>query len=121
MALIAALGAAVLAPIGGAVAAFNIGLGTGQEIALGPMDIDFDWSVLTPVRDWVLLAEISFWTGTVLGVWAIVQGIIAVVTHRGRRAGIAAVAVAVLGAIIFGAAVQGFLTLGFASGSGIGG
>jgi hypothetical protein len=121
VALIAALGAAVLAPLAVAIAAFNIGLGAGREIALGPVDVDFDWSVLTPVRDWVLLGEIAFWVGTVLGVWAIVQGIVAIVTGRGRRAGIAAVVIGALGAVIFGVTLQGFLAAGFGAGSGIGG
>jgi hypothetical protein len=121
IALIAALGAAVLAPIGAAVSAFNIGLGTGLEIAQLPLDMDFDWSILTPVRDWVLLAEISFWVGTVLGIWAIVQGIVAIVTRRGRGAGIAAVVVGALGVVVFAVALQGFLTAGLAAGSGVGG
>ena len=121
VALIAALGAAVLAPIGGAIAAFNIGVGTGREIALRPTDIDFDWSILTPVRDWVLLGEISFWVGTVLGIWAVAQGIIAIVTRRGRGAGIAAVVVGALGVGVFAIAVQAFLTAGLAAGSGVGG
>ncbi len=121
VALIAALGAAVLAPLAVAIAAFNIGIGAGREIALGPMDVDFDWSVLTPVRDWVLLGEIAFWVGTVLGVWAIVQGIVAIVTGRGRRAGIAAVVIGALGAVIFAVTLQGFLAAGFGAGSGIGG
>ena len=121
VALIASLGAALLAPLAVAVAAFNIGLGAGREIALRPMDIDFDWSVLTPVRDWVLLGEIAFWTGTILGVWAIVQGIIAIITRRGRRAGIAAVVIGALGAVIFAVTLQGFLAAGLGAGSGIGG
>ena len=82
VALVAALAAAIAAPLAGAIAAFNIGLGAGREIALRPMDIDFDWSVLTPVREWVLLAECSFYVGTTLGVLGIVQGIIAIVQNR---------------------------------------
>ena len=74
------MGATVL----GSIAAYNIGLGTGREIALRPMDIDFDWSMLTPVREWVLVGELAFWGGTVLGIWALVQGIIAIVKNRGR-------------------------------------
>ena len=117
LAVIAVLGATVI----GSIAAYNIGLGTGREIALRPMDIDFDWSVLTPVRDWVLLGEIAFWGGTVLGIWAIVQGIIAIVKNRGRGWAIAAVVVAVIGPIAFGVGVQAFLTAGFAAGASIGG
>lgn len=117
LALLAAVGASLLA----ALASFNIGLGTGRQIAMGALGTDFDWSILTPVRDWVLMGEIAFWAGTVIGVWALVQGIVAIATRRGRGAGIAAVVIAAVGPLIFGAVVQGFLTAGFAAGSGIGG
>ena len=73
------------------------------------------------MRDWVLMGEVSFWVGTAIGVWALVQGIIAIVKGRGRGAGIAAVVIAALGPIAFGAVVQGFLTAGLAAGTGIGG
>ncbi|MET0734369.1 MAG: hypothetical protein ABWY55_01795 [Microbacterium sp.] len=121
VALFAALAAAVGASIGGAIAAFNIGLGVGQEIAMRSIDAGFDWSILTPVREWVLLGELSFWAGTILGVWALIQGIVAIVKRRGRGQGIAAVAIAALGPIAFGIAVQASLTAGFAAGSSIGG
>jgi hypothetical protein len=117
LALVATIGASLLA----AIASFNIGLGSGREISSRPFTGDFDWSVLTPVRDWVLLGEVSFWIGTALGVWALIQGIVAIVTSRGRGAGIAAVVIAALGPIAFGAVVQGFLTAGLAAGTGIGG
>ncbi|WP_205834607.1 hypothetical protein [Microbacterium salsuginis] len=117
LALLATVGASLLA----AIASFNIGLGTGRQIAMGALGTDFDWSILTPVRDWVLMGEIAFWAGTVIGIWALVQGIVAIATRRGRGAGIAAVVIAAVGPVIFGAVVQGFLTTGFAAGSGIGG
>lgn len=117
LALLATVGASLLA----ALASFNIGLGTGRQIAMGALGTDFDWSILTPVRDWVLMGEIAFWAGTVIGIWALVQGIVAIATRRGRGAGIAAVVIAAVGPLIFGAVVQGFLTAGFAAGSGIGG
>ena len=85
------------------------------------MDIDFDWSILTPVRDWVLLGEIAFWAGTVLGTWALVQGIVAIVKDRGRGWGIAAVVLAVIGPIAFAVGVQALLAAGFASGASVGG
>lgn len=121
VALVLALLAAVGASIFAALASFNIGLGTGREIAMRALDADFDWSILTPVRDWVLLGEISFWAGTILGITALVLGIVAIVTRRGRGAGIAAVVIAALGPVAFGGVVQGFLTAGFSAGSGVGG
>lgn len=117
LAVLAAVGTSVV----GSVAGYNIGLGTGRQIALQPMDVDFDWSILTPVREWVLMGELAFWAGTILGIWAIVQGIIAIVKNRGRGWGIAAVVVAVIGPIAFATGVQAFLAVGFASGASLGG
>ncbi|WP_426320382.1 hypothetical protein [Microbacterium sp. E-13] len=116
LSVIATVGASLLA----AIASFRIGLGAGREISSRPFDADFDWSILTPVRDWVLLGEVAFWVGTAVGLWALVQGIVAIVTARGRGAGIAAVIIAALGPVAFGAVVQGFLTAGLASGTGVG-
>ncbi|GAA5197228.1 hypothetical protein [Microbacterium jejuense] len=121
IALVLALVAVVGAGIGGAIASFRIGLGAGKGLASLPLDGSWDWSILTPVRDWVLLGEVSFWFGTAIGVWALVQGIVATVTGRGRALGITAIVVAALGPIVFGGLVQGFLTAGLAAGTGIGG
>lgn len=121
VALIVAIVAVVGAGITGAVAAFRIGLGAGRELAMHPPGADFDLSVLSPVREWVLLGEVAFWIGTVLGVWALVQGIVAIVTRRGRGAAIAAVIVAALGIVVFGIVVDAFISAGWAAGSGIGG
>jgi hypothetical protein len=117
LSLVAVAGASLL----GAIASFRIGLGAGRELTARPIDARFDWAVLSPVREWVLTGEIAFWVGTVLGIWALVQGIVAIVTGRGRGAGIAAVIVAALGPFVFGAVVQGFLSAGLAAGTGIGG
>lgn len=119
VALLLALGAAALVPITAAVAAFNVGLGTGRELVLSPSSAGFDWSILTPVRDWVLLGEISFWAGTALGVWALVQGIVAIVRRRGRGQGIAAVVLAGLGPVLFAIALQVALGVGLAGGASI--
>jgi hypothetical protein len=121
VALLAALAAAIIAPIVGAVAGFRIGMGAGTAIAMRPVDAPWDWRVLTPVRDWVLMGEMSFWLGTALGVWAIVQGVIAIIKARGRGAGIAAVIIAILGFFAFVFAVWFTVLAGFASGSSIGG
>ena len=120
VALLLALAAAVVAPIVVAVAAFAVGAGAGREISLRPAAGDFDWSILSPVREWVLLGEISFWAGTVLGVWAIAQGIVAIVKRRGRGQGIGAVVLGALGPIVWGVALQITLTLGLASGASAG-
>ncbi len=116
VALIAGVIALVGASIAVSIAAYQIGLGAGRQLAARALTADFDWSILAPVRDWVLLGEISFWVGTVFGLWALAQGIVAIVTGRGRGAGIAAAALAVAGPIAFIIALNVFLGLGLAAG-----
>jgi len=84
-------------PIIAGISAFEIGrvLPTGVTTTTG------DLSILSPVRDQVLWAELSFWIGTILGIAAIVIGIIAIRKKQGRGAGIAAIVVAVLAVVIF--------------------
>ncbi|QKJ19030.1 hypothetical protein [Microbacterium hominis] len=108
LALLAAVGASLLAAGAGAA----IAAGAGREIALNASP-DLDLSVLAPVRVWVLVGEVSFWIGTVLGVWALAQGTVAIVRRRGRGVGIAAVVVAALGPVIFFTALQIGLAAGF--------
>lgn len=115
LSLVAAVGTSIVA----AVAAYRVGLGAGRRLFEDAMVGSFDWTFLTPVRGDVLWAEIAFWTGTILGIWALVQGIIAIVKQRGRGFGIAAVVVACLGPVIFGLVVQAFLTAGLAAGTGL--
>lgn len=114
-------GLAAVTPLFGAIAAYRVGIGAGRSIASLPQGAPFDFSLLTPVREWVLMGEVAFWVGTVLGVWAIIQGVMAIVTRRGRIAGIVAIAIAVLAPIAFAVAVV--LALGSAAeaGSTIGG
>jgi len=121
VAMIAGLVALVIPTIAVSIATYQIGLGAGQRIAAAPMNPDFDWSILSPVRDWVLVGETSFWVGTVVGLWALIQGIVALVTNRGRGAGIAAVVLAIVAPIAYVIAVNVFLATGFAAGAGMGG
>ncbi|MDE0545802.1 hypothetical protein [Microbacterium sp. C7(2022)] len=114
IALTLALVAAVLMPLIVSVAAFEIGRGTMNYSSLTAAT--FDWSTLTPVRDWVLLGEIAFWVGTLCGVWAVVQGIVATVKRTGRGMGVAAIIVAANGPVIFVVAVQIGIVIGAAVG-----
>lgn len=98
LALILSLVAAVVTPIVVGVAGFEIGRRIPQGITTTNDDV---LSVLSPARDQVLWAELSFWTGTLLGVAAIVMGIIAIRKKQGRGAGIGALVVAVLAPAIF--------------------
>lgn len=106
-----ALIAFVVPTVIAAAAGYDIGVGLGREVPSVSSDT-FDLGLLTPVRGSVLLAEVAFWGGTVLGVWAIVQGIVAAVRNRGRGAGIAAIVIGVLGVFAFGTAVTWALTAG---------
>ena len=98
LALIFAVVAAVVTPIVVGVSGFEIGRRLPEGISTTNDDI---LSVLSPARDQVLWAELSFWTGTILGIAAIVIGIIAIRKKQGRGPGIGALVVAVLGPMIF--------------------
>lgn len=102
VALVLSLAATVGASIVLAVALAAIGAGVGPR--LQSVSPGAGLEILTPVRDWVLVAEIAGWTGTALGVWALVQGIVATARNRGRGAGIAAIVIAALGPIVAAAA-----------------
>lgn len=117
MAFVAAIIAAVVASIVAGIACYYIGVGVSQEVASAPTAAAarFDLRLLTPVRDWVLLGEIAFWVGTVCGVWAIVQGIIAIAKRRGRGWGIAAVITAAAGPFVFFAVAWGLVIAGVAA------
>lgn len=113
LALILAIVAAVVTPIVAGVAGFEI----GSRLPSGFDTTDPDFlSILAPARDQVLWAEIAFWTGTVLGIAAIVIGIIAIRKKQARGAGITALVVAVLGPIIFWVVLVATLSTGTATG-----
>ncbi len=97
LALISALVAAIVMPIVAGINAFAI----GRVIPPSMTTYSDDLRIFSPVRDQVLWTELSFWAGTILGIAAIVLGIIAIRKKQGRGAGIAALVVAVLGAVIF--------------------
>lgn len=105
---------AIATAVVAAVAAFQIGVGTGSQIRspIAPTDL----GILTPVRNWVLMGEVAFWVGVALGLWAIVQGIVAVATGRGRGAGIGAIVVATLTPVVFVGAVAVALGAGLNAG-----
>ncbi len=114
IAMILALVAAVVAPVVGAIAGWNVGSGATTQL-ITQMRSTMDLSILTPVRDWVLLGEISFYAGTALGIWAIVQGIIAIVQRRGRGQGIAALVVALVAPFVFGVTIYFVLVMSVAT------
>lgn len=112
LALSLALVAAVVTPIIAGINAFEIGRLVPQGLSAGNGDL----SALSPARDQVLWAELSFWTGAALGVAAIVLGILAIRRRQGRGAGIAAIVVAAAASVLFFVV----LVIAFATGSAAG-
>ena len=115
VAFLLAVAASVIAPVVAAVAAYQVGRGTGTQDVSALTSPGLDWSLLTPVREWVAMGEVAFWAATALGTWALVQGIIAIAKDRGRGWGVAAVVMAVLGPLLFGVALVAFFTTGLAA------
>ncbi len=113
-ALLLAVIAGVLASAVAGFVAFRIARGAGPGLlAAGPSTIDL--RVLSPVRDLVLVGEITFWTATVIGVAAVAMGIVATVRGSARGAGIAAIVIGVLGPVLFGIFVALALVGGIAT------
>ena len=116
LALVFALLAAVVAPVLAGVFGFQI----GSRIPSGIDTTDPNLlSVLSPARDQVLWAEISFWAGTVLGLAGIVVGITAIVKKQRRALGVVALILSVLGAGIYWIVLVASLSAGTASGFGV--
>lgn len=118
-----ALTAALVALLGGAVAGatalYAIGLGAGPGIENAGTTIERSGlAFLTPVRGWVLMAEITFWVATALGITALVLGIVATARNRGRGTGIAAIGIAAIapGLVWFTAILARTLGVGMSTG-----
>jgi len=119
-ALVAGILSMILSPAVAGFAAFRVGRGAGAQIvAQGGQNLDL--RVLSPVRDLVLVVEVAFWTGTVLGITALVLGIIATARTSGRPMGIVAIVMAALGPFVFAALVALALAAGAGTVSGAGG
>lgn len=106
-----ALIAAIATPILAGYAGFEIGLGvpsSASQIMANPESLAF----LSPVREQVLWAEIAFWTGTGLGLVALILGIVAIARRRGRGFGIAGLVISVIAPVIFFTVLSVALTLG---------
>lgn len=115
IALVASLVAAIVVPIIAGVIAFQIGtLVPTADLISTANDSNSDLSFLSPARTQVLWAEITFWVGTALGIFALVFGIMATAKRRGRGMGITAIVLSVLGPGIFFVAVSIFMGIGAA-------
>lgn len=100
IALVAALLAAIAAPVAAGLLALRIGTIAPLERVFSPTGAII-WTALSSARTEVLWVEILFWTATALGILAIVLGIVAAARGRGRGLGITAVILAVIGPVGF--------------------
>lgn len=100
LALIAGLLALLVIPVIAGILAFQIGATVPIDDVLTPGG-DVDLGGFVAVRGLVLACEIMFWLGTVLGLFAIVVGIIATAKRRGRGMGITGMILAVFGPLAF--------------------
>ncbi|MFF3029225.1 hypothetical protein [Microbacterium sp. NPDC057944] len=116
LSLILAVVAAIVIPIIAGVSGFEIGRHLPSS-GFDSRDPEF-LSLLSPARDQVLWTEISFWAGTVLGIAAIVVGIIAIAKKQRRGLGIAGLILAVIGAGGFWVILLFSVSIGTATGLG---
>ncbi|WP_341941680.1 hypothetical protein [Microbacterium sp. LWH10-1.2] len=116
LSLIFAVVAAIVIPIIAGVSGFEIGRHLPSS-GFDASDPEF-LSLLSPARDQVLWTEISFWVGTVLGIAAIVVGIIAIAKKKRRGLGIAGLILAVIGAGGFWVILLFSVSIGTATGLG---
>jgi hypothetical protein len=116
--LVAVLGAAVIVlatTITVAIAGYPVGQAAGFAFAAAPVGEGVDPTWLTPLQGWIAVVEVAFWVGTLGGLWALIQGLIAVAGDRGRGMGLAAVAVAIAGPVVFTAAGTMTMLAGYAT------
>ncbi|MFT4235512.1 MAG: hypothetical protein QM607_11000, partial [Microbacterium sp.] len=107
LALLAGLGALLVDTICAFLSGLVVARGGGVDWESSD---PISWDQLTPARDAVATAEFTFWAATVIGIIAIVLGIVAIAKRRGRGAGIAAVIISVLApGLVLGAAFLGFV------------
>lgn len=117
IALALSLVAAVACTIIIGVTGWNIGYRLpGLSVGATVQDLE-SLSMLSPVRDEVLWAELSLWVGSVTGIAAIVLGIIATVRRHGRGAAIAALVVAAVGPIAYFTVAATAFTMGATAGA----
>lgn len=115
LSLIFALVAAVVTPLVVGFASFEIGRRIPEGISVvSEPDL---LAILSPARDQVLWAEISFWVGTALGIAAIVIGIIAIRRRQGRGQGIAGIVIAAVAPAVFFVVLGIAISMGAATGT----
>ncbi|QAY60893.1 hypothetical protein ET475_13450 [Microbacterium protaetiae] len=109
----------VAATVTSAIAGYPVGVAAGRAFAEAPVGSGVDPTWLAPLQGWVAVVEIAFWAGTIGGMWALIQGIIAIAQNRGRVPGIAAAVIAVAGPVLFTVAGTMTMIAGYATASGM--
>lgn len=113
LAFVLGIVAAVVVPIIAGV----FGAQIGARIPSGIDTNDPSWiQALSPAREQVLWAEVSFWTGTVLGIAAIVFGILSIRRKTRRALGIIGLVLAVLGPVVYWFVLIISISVGIATG-----
>ncbi|MEH3089742.1 MAG: hypothetical protein PGN24_09165 [Microbacterium arborescens] len=104
-----ALTIAVVAGLSGIAVAVMVATRLGSSGALRAwIDSEGDLRSLTPVRDWILVGEVAFWTCGALGIASVVLAIVAIARRSGRATGITALVIALVSPVAaLGAAVVG--------------
>ncbi|WP_298865304.1 hypothetical protein [uncultured Microbacterium sp.] len=101
IALLSALVAAVVAPVLAGVLGLQIGLQVRLEDIADPATGAVSPAALSPVRTQVLWLEVLFWGATVIGILALILGIVATARRRGRGMGVFAIVLAAIGPLGF--------------------
>ncbi|WP_298037877.1 hypothetical protein [uncultured Microbacterium sp.] len=118
IALLLGVIAVVVSPIMASIAGYRIGFGMPGVIEEDYLDMTDDvLYLLSPVRNDVLLGEISFWIGTLAGIAAIIVGIIAIVKRAGRGWAITALVLGVIAPFIFFLMLAIMLGIGASAGA----
>ncbi|WP_083511283.1 hypothetical protein [Microbacterium sp. XT11] len=114
LAFVFGLIAGIVAPI--VIGFLGVEIGTRIPAGIDAGNTDRLLEVLSPARDQVLWAEITFWIATVLGIAAIVLGILSIRARRSRGLGITGLVLAVLGPLLYGVVLLFAVPLGTAMG-----
>jgi hypothetical protein len=119
IAFVVGLAAVVVGIIGGVLLGHEFGASDSFREAMRQGSTSSDPSQYPDLmRSSSFLAGIAlFYVGTALGLWAVIQGVVAIATRRGRAWGVVAIVLAVVGLIAYVAAIAA-AAIGAAGGSG---
>jgi hypothetical protein len=114
LALVFGIIAGIIAPI--VIGVLGVEIGTRIPAGIDTGNTERLLAILSPARDQVLWAEITFWVATILGIAAIVLGILSIRAKQRRGLGITGLVLAVLGPVLYGTVLLIAVSLGTAMG-----